>query len=304
MNAFEVKSLRDKIEERRSEFPCVRPYMHIYGIAAALRRESDPKSKGFLTEVERCIAAMEALIREQSSLVVPDPESIVPTVGAGLEMSLDPEFDEVGKYLAMLVAYRIGGDGESFGKTALMFLLLAIIGLARRDPRTWRYKAYAKELRGILEDTEAPKEVYEGLIAFYKEVLDYRSAEDAAFKGALALYGSERKSSACLYRDGLACRMQLEEEMPSVEAISQSYGELSSIVMGYPRFAAMKLDPVMGSEEFQAVYDEVMEEATDLYEQGAIKHVLVMWSNMEEGFAKRGIAWKSPSLLNPDMRFD
>ena len=67
----------------------------------------------------------------------------------------------------------------------------------------------------------------------------------------------------------------------------------------------MKVDPIEHTETFLSVYDEVMERLTArLEKEGNLHMPQQTWSFMAEEFAKKGIYWRSPGLMNPTWRFD
>ncbi len=307
MDLARIKALREEIAARRKDFPCIQPYQRTYAILGPLNREAgNLEAKQFAEDVELYIGLCESLVRKQASLLKPEAEAINLVIAYALEMSMDPEYEGGSLLLPPLISYKIGGTG-TFDETEEAYLLCAIVNFHKREDRPWRGKPYAKELKALLTKSVYPRQIYESLSAFYKIVLDYRQAKEVAMLGYRALKDSKefRADAAYLYRDALTCALYLDEKnLPSEAEIVDQFGDLTDIVMNYPRYASMKLDPVMNTPEFQAVYDEVMEQAQDNYEEFKVKSVLSLWFFMEEGFAKAGITWASPATLNPQMRFD
>ena len=69
--------------------------------------------------------------------------------------------------------------------------------------------------------------------------------------------------------------------------------------------SGLKIDPVEKSQEFMDVYDEVHEEAMEILEKEGDLHLcLQLWGILSDCYLKRGIFWRSPALMNPNVRFD
>ncbi|MCR5078952.1 MAG: hypothetical protein K6B65_03410 [Bacilli bacterium] len=303
MDAKDYLDLRKTIEEKRALFPCVKPYQRIHGIASSLEREKGEEAREYLEMVYRYVGGMEDLIRLESSKAVVDASCVKPIVYYSLESSLDNDYEEYQYLLPLLLSYQVG-LGKNIEEEDEIHLLWAVVNLHKKESRVWRGKPYAKLLFEFATKRPIPKEAYSSLSSFYKSVLDYRSAKEIALLGAKALYETDRKSSAYLYRDALASGIYLEEEPPKQEEVKSLYEEYGEFVLSYPNLASMKLDPIMNSERFQNIYDEAMEEAMESYERNGVMIVMALWLYMEESFAKRGILWRSPATMNPFVRFD
>ena len=217
----------------------------------------------------------------------------------------DPYFNDADRLLPL--AEAVYGDGSSHETSVKVVLLYVILQAYLKNTFTWRGKPYAKQLRSLIQEAETHKKIYTGLASFYKAVLDYPSAVEVALFGAEKLYDDGKRSDAALLcRLGLSCACQLPDyPFPGEEEIREKYGPDAETVLSYPQHAGFAHDPVEATPEFQAVYDEVMEEAMAKYlKEKSARIILLLWSYMREGFAARGISWKDPQLMNPKARFD
>ena len=73
-------------------------------------------------------------------------------------------------------------------------------------------------------------------------------------------------------------------------------------VMEHPR--TLKHDPVEMSEEYLAVIDEVEEKIDQNRTYRGMGSCHEIWALKEQYLLEKGIVWKSPALLNPNVRFD
>lgn len=63
-------------------------------------------------------------------------------------------------------------------------------------------------------------------------------------------------------------------------------------------------DPIEKSPEYLAVIDEVDRKVSENRTQRGLGACHEMWSLKTRFLAEKGIAWRSPAVLNPDVRFD
>ena len=299
--------IRGEIPKKRPDLPQFPSYLGPWGLYDRVETE---RAKG--NHDEKVIALGELLEQYfrlgntllEAQLFEPQIEALRELLPFCLDAVNDPYCNEAGKVVDILLRFR---EKVSLKPDEEIVLLYIVILGYRRDNYPWRARPYAARLRALIKEREVPANIYNDLSAWYKVVLDYASACDVALSGAeLLLNAGKEKQAASLARDGYACAVQLPGFVfPSEEEIKARYGEYADVVLSYPSRAGFKRDPVEATEEFQAVYDEVMEEAMAKYlsEPGA-KVVQMLWSYMAEAFLKRDIVWSDPQLLNPSARFD
>ena len=70
------------------------------------------------------------------------------------------------------------------------------------------------------------------------------------------------------------------------------------------RRRSIKNDPVEMSEEYLTVIDEVEEKIDKNRTLKGMGSIHEVWALKAEYLAEKGIFWKSPALLNPNIRFD
>lgn len=308
MDAIQPLDLKKRIDVVRREFPFLPAFLGPWGTLKRCETEQrrgneDPKLNAFIEDLRKYVEFGAAFVKEQGK--DRDPQEAHFVLVFCLDAFTDTSYDEYESLLGPLVAFY--GDGEDFLPREKTMLLYDIVLGCRRGSYPWRAKGFAKELYACLLENDAPYEVWQGLSAFYKVVLDWPHAVEVASKGA-DVFGKKglMKEAALLYRDALVSATVLPDyEFPSEEEIGKAYGQFAETVLGYPKFASMRHDPIESSPEFQAAYDDVMEEATARFlkeTDGRIAHTL--WAYMAEGFAKRGIHWRNPQLMNPSMKFD
>lgn len=308
MDSIQPLELKKRIDQRRKEFSFLPSYMGPWALLGRCQLEQrkgnqDPAFSSFCEDLQEYARFGLSFVHEQASIRDAGEAPFIETFC--LDAMKDPSFEEHASLLEDLLAYY--GDGEDFLPRDGIVLLLDIVLGYRRGPYPWRGKKYARELFRLLDDEPYPREFWQTLADFYKSVLDYRSASDVALEGsAILLKNKKKKDAALLCRDGLASALALPHfRFPEEARIREFYEEEADVALSYPRYATFKHDPIEASPEFQNAYDEVMEEATKRYlkeKEGRV--ILLLWSYMAEGFAKRGIAWKTPKQMNPSMKFD
>ncbi len=299
--------IRGQISKNRPDLPQFPSYLGPWGLYERVETE---RAKG--NHDEKVIALGELLEQYfrtgntllEAQIFEPSVEALRELLPYCLDAVNDPYCHEADKVVDILLKLREKVALKPDEETVLLYIV--ILGY-RRGNYPWRARPCATRLRALIKEREVPANIYNDLSAWYKVVLDYASACDVALSGAeILLSAGKTKQAAALARDGYACAMQLPEfAFPSEEEIKARYGEFADLVLNYASRASLKHDPVETTEKFQAVYDEVMEEATARYlsEPGA-KVVQMLWSYMAEAFLKRDIVWSDPQLMNPSARFD
>ena len=308
MDTINALDLRNRIQKRRASFPSLLAYLGPWGMANAIERERNIGKAtadllAFEEELKNYISFLLPFLKEQAE--IRDLEEAQAVISLGLDAIRDTAFDKHEEVLGYLVSYY--GDGEDFLPNYRALLLYAIVLGHTAAFRPWRGKKHANELLAMLgEMPTLPREVYEALAAFYSVVLDHPDAVKAALLGAdKCIADKDLTNAALLYKKGLAAAMAVPGfAFPSEEEIIARFGEESGTVLAYKASPLIKHDPIESTPEFQAVYDEVMEEAMTRYEEGGTHLGVALWGYMQEGFAKKGIAWKSPMKMNPNMLFD
>lgn len=151
-------------------------------------------------------------------------------------------------------------------------------------------------------------EAYDRLGRFAVSAGYYGRAIDLAAR-LYGEYGEKTEDAKGLVYNALRARnYYLDDGCPDLKKaalvfLSQEVTEeVFRTVMEHPR--SLRHDPVEMTEEYLAVIDEVearIEQNRELRGFGSCHHV---WSLKTEYLAERGIAWRSPALLNPRVRFD
>ncbi|MCR4561759.1 MAG: hypothetical protein K5694_00930 [Bacilli bacterium] len=298
--------LKNEIAKRRERFKNVGYYGSYPTMLSNLSLDHSLAAKSFSKLIKNYIEEMENLLKEESESVNPNKEAIREIIVFFYKVSLDPNYEAKENVLHNLGDYYYLTKADLLSEDEEVVLLAAIVNLYRIFSRPWRGKKFAKILKGKLEKSCDLPEIFENLSEFYVTVMDYRSAHEVALAGANKFYSAKGKlkASAHLYRSALAYSLYLNEAVPSDDEIREKYGKEADFILQYENYAAIKYDPIMNEERFQEVYDEVMEEAMDAFEEHGPQVIFQLWGLMEDGFASRGLVWKSPALMNPNMCFD
>ncbi|MBO4541467.1 MAG: hypothetical protein J5736_05785, partial [Bacilli bacterium] len=300
---------KKRIEAILDGIPFLNQFMGPYNSLGRLKREiengsKDPKILDAYQKLSEYLRVGEAFVKEQAKTRNFEDNAFL--IAFCLEAMKDYAFER-GKELleSLLLVY---GEGEEFLPLEKSMLLYEIVLGHRRGDYPWRAKPYAKQLKELLKEKEGPFQIYLDLSAFYQSVTDHVSASEVALMGAEALLKREPelKHAAQLARNAYSYALAIPDyPFPSEEEIVQKYQQEAKTVLDYPKYLTFRSDPIECSPEFQAAYDEVMEEAMAKYlreEEGRIPHML--WSYMKEGFAEKGIQWKDPQQMNPTMKLD
>ena len=151
-------------------------------------------------------------------------------------------------------------------------------------------------------------EAYDRLGRFAVSVGYYKRAIELAAK-LYTMYGEEMQDSSGMIYNALKARNYYVDddsedirEQALVFIPKDIVDDVFDTVM--KRRRNLKHDPVEMTEEYLAVIDEVDEKIEKNREYrgfGSCHHV---WSLKTEYLAEKGIAWRSPDVLNPRVRFD
>lgn len=205
------------------------------------------------------------------------------------------------------------GQGYLAPVDELLFLSLLVMAYCK-DEHAWRARPYVARLNELLGESYQPKEQYfvamahRAVAAFYCEVHDVRRCFAARVASAQAeMLMGRVEDSAQMLADAYALTHTLPElaslVMDDVE-IREVYGETADTVLRYRVPRLLKVDPVEHTEAFLAAYDEVMEWVEERRTHRGFGACHELWGLMTDGFARHGIHWKSPAVMNPRVRFD
>ena len=151
-------------------------------------------------------------------------------------------------------------------------------------------------------------EAYDRLGRFAVSVRYYNRAIELAAK-LYTMYGEEMQDSSGMIYNALKARNYYVDddcedirEQALVFISTDIVDDVFDTVM--KRRRNLKHDPVEMTEEYLAVIDEVDEKIEKNRQHrgfGSCHHV---WSLKTDYLAEKGIAWRSPVVLNPRVRFD
>ena len=197
-------------------------------------------------------------------------------------------------------------DEDLINKEEAIELLTLALDISKGAECYWRAKPTAEILLSLLKEIDAPAATYTCLSIYYNLVLNVKKSAEVALMGDEACFKrGEIEKAAYLRSTALSCLSTLPDyKQPNFAEIKQRYGDCTVIVMRYKEGRTIQHDPVEATDEFQAVYDEVMEATQERKVAEGLFLPMSLWSVMEEEFAKRGIYWRSPFLMNPGVMFD
>ena len=243
---------------------------------------------------------------------------------------LDPEISE-DDYACIYLYFRdlvIGGDPEEgfmLEETLTIFnrvfakrekarlmdvrFLASIVQAYIRLGYSWRGRKYALMLEEGLH--VAPlAEGYDQLISFYRNVRNLPKAKALSEEAMETCIRIKKLQLGAEYAYRTAqLNMTLPQEMrsfPNDAEIERIFGEFAPAILRYHNYKpTLQIDPIEHTPEFAAAYDEVMEAVEQkLQEVGDLHLAFQRWEFMREEFAKRGIDWKDPHIMNPRVMFD
>ena len=306
MDSINPLDLKKRIDAKRKDFPFLSPYLGTWGCydraKIELARNPSPELASFIQGLEFYLSFGEHFLLEQGQN--PDPQEAAFVIAFGVDAMKDPYCPKRAPLLGDLQLFY--GDGEAFLPREKVALLYAIVTGYQKGNFTWRGKPYAKQLREEISKEKVPSEIYLGLSAFYKQVCDFAAASEVALTGAkLYLSDGDREEAAVLAIDGYVSAKNVPGfVLPSEGEIQALYEEQADKVLSYQNRPYIRHDEVEATKKFQDAYDEVMEKATERYYKEGAVHPFALWEYMEKGFAKKGIKWRNPKRMNPDMKFD
>lgn len=194
-----------------------------------------------------------------------------------------------------------------------------IVRAFRLNMHSWRGRAYAKEALRIYENYASSdlqgkeaEAVCQALASLGQDISSFMDFKDAARAyGAadrLALDAQLPLQLAAGFKQKELINLIYDQTDPSFlpgkEELEQTYKEASPLpVSALEGRGYLKHDPVEASEEFQNAYDEVMEEAYAEIDRKTTSSPEERWAVIKKAFYKRGIVWKDPGEMNPDMMF-
>jgi hypothetical protein len=194
-----------------------------------------------------------------------------------------------------------------------------IVRAFRLNMHSWRGRIYAREALRIYENYAsselAGKEaeaICQALAALGQDISSFMDFEDAARAyGAadrLALDAGLPLALAAGFKQKELINLVYDRTdpsfLPTKEELESTYKDVSALpISALEGRGYLKHDPVEASEEFQKAYDEVMEEAYAEIDKKTTTTPQERWAIIKEAFKKRGIDWKDPGEMNPDMMF-
>ena len=236
--------------------------------------------------------------------------------------------------LMSLKSYQTKGVGEMLvklkeklalqnnlqGEQDVAALDLIIVRAFRQDMHPWRGRKYANEaLRLIksyadeIKDNKQIEEVAKNLAELgdsFMSFMDFRHSYDAYyFADNLLRDNSLPLKMAANYANKWIIALKLmntqEGELPTKEELEAVYKEHSSLpISALEGRGYLKHDPIEASEEFQKVYDEVMEDAYIIID--AFKGASTpsnRFRAIKQSFLNYGVEWKTPEEMNPGIMF-
>ena len=197
----------------------------------------------------------------------------------------------------------------NFPTSTLIILTVALLRGYHYTRYPWRAKKYAvyiiEELEGTKEsfNKEQISDIYYDLGVFYRLVSNAKQALFCYEKSY------EYVKNGNTFYNIVVCNKILDENHKfefSTEEIKEHFpNDAQRIINAMEGKGYLKVDPIENSDEFQAVYDEVNEEALKILEKEGDLHLAIQkWGILFDLYLKRGIMWKSPHMMNPRVMFD
>ena len=151
-------------------------------------------------------------------------------------------------------------------------------------------------------------DAYDRLGRFAVSVHYYKRAIELA-AALYTMYGEEMQDSSGMVYSALKARNYYVDddcedirEQALVFLAKDIVDDVFATVMARRR--NLKHDPVETTEEYLAVIDEVDEKIEKNREYRGFGSCYHVWSLKADYLAEKGIVWRSPSALNPKVRFD
>ena len=211
------------------------------------------------------------------------------------------EYEDIDGYL-YIYDLAIRNGQVQLEEKELAYVELLTINVYRFSKFYWRGRVHADLLCKLLNEkislTKSQKaDFYFELGTYYRSISRYQKALEC-FNQAFVL----RKDEPSLYYIVLTERFLYPDKSIDIKNESLISPRVKLALQGK---SGLKIDPIEKSEEFQQVFDEVHEEALEIIEREGDLHLChQMWGILSELYAKRGIFWRSPALMNPHVMFD
>ena len=183
----------------------------------------------------------------------------------------------------------------------LVYVELLTLNVYQHAKFYWRGRPHADKLVKLLDGKVSFRKgekahFYFELGSYYRSISRFQKALEC-FKKSYSL----KKDENSLYYIVLTERFLYPDKDIEIEEKLLS----QRIKLALQGKSGLKIDPIEKTEEFQNAYDEVHEEALDVIEKEGDLHLCFqMWDALMDLYAKRGIFWRSPALMNPNVRFD
>ena len=151
-------------------------------------------------------------------------------------------------------------------------------------------------------------DAYDRLGRFAVSVRYYNRAIELAAK-LYTMYGEEMQDSSGMVYSSLKARnYYVDDDCEDIreQALVFLAKDIVDDVFGtvMARRRNLRHDPVEMTEEYLAVIDEVDEKIEKNREYRGFGSCYHVWSLKADYLAEKGIVWRSPSALNPKVRFD
>ena len=211
------------------------------------------------------------------------------------------EYEDIDGYL-YIYDLAIRSNELHYDDEEMIYIEMLTVNVYRFAKFYWRGRSHADYLFNLLGENRKIKvnqkaDFYFELGTFYRSISRYQKALDC-FERAFAL----RKDEPSLYYLVLTERFLHPDK--GIEIFKESLVS-PRVKLALQGKGGLKIDPIEKTEEFMNVFDEVHEEALEIIEkEGDLNLCHQMWGILSELYAKRGIFWRSPALMNPNVRFD
>ena len=211
------------------------------------------------------------------------------------------EYEDIDGYL-YIYDLAIRSNELKYDKEELTYIEMLTVNVYRFAKFYWRGRSHADYLFNLLNENRNMKksqkaDFYFELGTYYRSVSRYQKALEC-FKNAFAL----RKDEPSLYYIVLTERFLHPDKDIEIKNKSLISPRVKLALQGK---GGLKIDPIEKTEEFINVFDEVHEEALEIIEKEGDLHLChQMWGILSDLYAKRGIFWRSPALMNPRVMFD
>ena len=310
MEAEALLDLRAEIAAKRASFPFLAPYLKGQSVVSAMNRNknnwpSEEAGLALIQQIEDYQSMSLDFLDEQTE--APEEGDAINEILFGYDSYINDVNIDKDEYLDKHIAYYECASAKGvFTPPQEMSYLCLIICSYMKSPYPWRAKKYANLALNIVEEIKAGAEFIQLIASYFYSVCDLIKAYDVALNGAKRLLSEYKASaSASLFGHAYGYVKDLPGMgIPSEKEIGRLYPYNVVDVMKAYKMHSIHHDPIEATEAFQSIYDEVMEEATEKYLSSKAKIPQLLWSYMEEGFAKRGVLWSGPQSKNPGVMFD